>query len=170
MKIHSDLEFLLKIKYTNKKDEVSMFNFFKRKVLGIFNFAHDHLVIQSFDPGVGYDDIKNDPELDHLDDLDKLKLAIGYIFTQCNKANGNLTFSWQNAQGKDVASCFVFLGEHATEVRKLVEEYDKKFSRKCGDKQAINDEFMGDKLYQIKTESDIVIPPLKKDKNKENNG
>jgi hypothetical protein len=68
---------------------------------------------------------------------------------------GNMEYAWRNDKDEVVAVCYVFLGEQATEVQKLVEDYHNKEKEIAQNKQALAEEFMKDEYYYVK----IQTPP-----------
>jgi hypothetical protein len=127
----------------------------------------DKLLIEKFEPTKGYKEVEKAEELEHLNDAQKLQLVIGYLFSMCNRMNGNMSYAWQNDAGKDVAVCYVFLGEQASEIRQLVANYNEREAQICRMKQAAANTAGDDsKLYQVQmtanlTDEDLTPRPKK---------
>ena len=130
----------------------------------MFN-GKDQLIIERFDVKKSIKGLEKHPELDQYDALEKLQLCIGYIFSNCKKSNGNMRYSWRNDKKQDVAVCYVFLGEQATEIQKLVEDFHNLEKENAKNKQSQAEEFMDDsKLYytEISPKEILLKKPLKK--------
>ena len=128
----------------------------------------DKLVIEKFEPTKGYKEVKKAEELEHLNDAQKLQLIVGYLFSMCDKMRGNMSYAWQNDAGKDVAVCYVFIGEQASEIRQLVTNYNEREAQISRLKQEAADK-AGDnsKLYQAQlkislTDEDLMPRPAPK--------